>query len=858
VSVLSLKGGDAFSIYFDSLDPEMVSEQLRIEQEIMERGIDSYYRNLESARQREQENSTSFGTALMKRFNAVVADRIEEFLRSLDTGKPGKRHASAKHLRKINPRKAAYLALLGCVAGIRSTRHLTSVASVVGRMVDDEMRLEELREKDAKEAGKLVKNATERVSHQFRRTFVHRHLKGVVDELPAHERVHIGLALIDFVIETTGLFHVQAARGRKGKTYNELLPTQAALDWIDRRNAATEALRPQHEPMVVPPMPWSPEEFGGYLTYAKRPYPLVKTRNQGFLAELPNYEMPVIYEAINNVQNTGWQVNNRVLEVMNSMWDEDIAEAGLPHRGGVPIPPKPADIASNEESRRSWRRRAAVAWAANKSLSGERIATNLMLGTANRFAKYPAIYFPYQYDYRGRLYSVPSGLSPQGADPAKGLLRFAEGKPLGERGAFWLAYQGANLAGNDKVTFEERVQWVWDNDEAIRACAADPMNNRGWCRAIGEIAIDSPWQFLAFCFEWNDYRADPDGFVSHLSVAMDGSCSGIQHFSAMLRDPSGARAVNLTPEERPQDVYRIVADAVSAELRRDLEHGTEDSLSHTKDGAAVVIQGTKTLAAQWLEFGVTRKVTKRPVMTLAYGSKEYGFTDQLLDDILDPALAHATGPDGSIDKDLYPFTGDKNATARYLAKKIWASVTETLVAATSAMKWLQSVANRVAKENIPARWENAVGFPVMQAYPDMRTRRVTTSLHGGLTLPLLEPSKDGGLNVRKMEDGIAPNFVHSCDAAHLTLTVVRGEESGVTSFAVVHDSFGTHACDMDVYFKAVREAFVEIYGGINVLGNFQDSMAELVAPEVAAKFPPIPPVGSLDLEAVKASRYCFA
>jgi DNA-directed RNA polymerase len=31
----------------------------------------------------------------------------------------------------------------------------------------------------------------------------------------------------------------------------------------------------------------------------------------------------------------------------------------------------------------------------------------------------------------------------------KALLRFANGKPLGEHGAHWLAMHGANVAGND-------------------------------------------------------------------------------------------------------------------------------------------------------------------------------------------------------------------------------------------------------------------------------------------------------------------------------------------------------------------------------------------------------------------------
>jgi DNA-directed RNA polymerase len=42
----------------------------------------------------------------------------------------------------------------------------------------------------------------------------------------------------------------------------------------------------------------------------------------------------------------------------------------------------------------------------------------------------------------------------------------------------------------------------------------------------------------------------------------------------------------------------------------------------------------------------------------------------------------------------------------------------------------------------------------------------------------------------KAAAGIAPNFVHSHDAAHLLLTVAACCKEGITDIATVHDSFG--------------------------------------------------------------------
>jgi len=43
-------------------------------------------------------------------------------------------------------------------------------------------------------------------------------------------------------------------------------------------------------------------------------------------------------------------------------------------------------------------------------------------------------YFPSNLDFRGRVYPIPPYLHHLGSDLSRGLLTFAEGKPLGERG----------------------------------------------------------------------------------------------------------------------------------------------------------------------------------------------------------------------------------------------------------------------------------------------------------------------------------------------------------------------------------------------------------------------------------------
>jgi DNA-directed RNA polymerase len=53
----------------------------------------------------------------------------------------------------------------------------------------------------------------------------------------------------------------------------------------------------------------------------------------------------------------------------------------------------------------------------------------------------------------------------------------------------------------------------------------------------------------------------------------------------------------------------------------------------------------------------------------------------------------------------------------------------------------------------------------------------------------------------------------------MMLTVNRLHREGVRHFAMVHDSFGVHAVDVDRLNQALREEFVRIYSE-EVLPNF--------------------------------------
>jgi len=384
--------------------------------------------------------------------------------------------------------------------------------------------------------------------------------------------------------------------------------------------------------------------------------------------------------------------------------------------------------------------------------------------------------------------------------------------------------------GYDKDDLDGRVAWVEDNEEAILASAEDQFNNRFWDDA------DDPFQFLAFCFEWQELKQEGWGFVSTLPIQMDGSCNGLQNFSAALRDPIGGEAVNLVPLDKPADIYQRVADIVHEKV-------IEDATTSDNEFIQKMAQG-------WLKLGVNRKVCKRPVMTLAYGAKEFGFKDQVNEDTVKPAKL-AMGEE-------FPWEGSGWDAASYMGRLIWQSVSKVVVAAREAMDWFQKTARVAAREGLPIRWTTPDGLPVLQGYQKLHTKRIELTF-GGVRMTMSIAQEQNGpmqLDRNRQVNGIAPNWVHSMDASHMRETIRRCWDSGIQSFGLVHDSYGTHAGNAWKLADLLREAFIDMYQNNDVLGDFKEEIEQQLSEE--SEIPALPTKGSLDLEQVMESDFFFA
>lgn len=658
--------------------------------------------------------------------------------------------------------------------------------------------------------------------------------------------MQLAASLIEVVLKVSNYFEKQTV-----DSILCVIPTQALLAGWQRNEDRLVERAYKLCPTVLPPRPWENYKDGGYYGELRNTCTLLRIRNQydvyakHYMQNLGQLELTNVRKAINAIQATPWRINKAVLGVLQELVKRGGGVAGIPNMA-EPIPPSvlPADPTPEQVAAHKIKMIGFYRSETRRKSISLRVLSQLRM--ADEFKDFERIYFPCNMDFRGRVYPIPS-FSFQGDDVAKSLILFADVPPcFTEESYKWFLVEGANLAGVDKVSYHDRCQWVLDNEQQILACANDPLGDLWWAQQ------DCPCQMLAYCFEYKrlkDWMATHGGsikgFVTGINVAFDGTCSGLQHFSAMLRDPVGANAVNLMPADKPSDIYGIVAQKVNGQLEKDAKDGTPDEEVEDKQGNYRLKYGTRTLAQRWLQYGVNRKVTKRSVMTLAYGSKEYGFRDQIMEDTINQDINDKG--EASV---FYDCAGQASA---YLAKLIWIAVSATVVKAVEGMKWLQTCAKAVTKNQQVVTWTTPMGLLVQQSYMSVESRVVQVRC-AGKRLRIYSRHSTGTIDKHKQASGIAPNFIHSMDASHLQMVACRGTDMGIKHWAMIHDSFGAPVSQAHMLYDIIRDTFIEMYTKFDPLAMFKADMQLLTDKDI-----PTPPAkGTFDINNVKQSEYIFS
>ena len=636
----------------------------------------------------------------------------------------------------------------------------------------------------------------------------------------AEERIGCGRLVLDAIYEATGLFQWGRMPSGNGSEFFAIEASPALARVLQDAVDAARAIV-KYPPMVVEPMPWVSQWEGGYLTDWMRDRSrmcslryMSPAHRKWILTGLKAQEAQPLRDAMNRAQSVPYRVDGDVLELLGKALATGRPLMGLPKTSPDPKPVYPFEGIDMEnptpevaEEFKIWKRLMVNWYTEESQRKSKTLGIVLKAAELRRYKDEPELYFPTFVDWRGRVY-MRSSINPQNVDAIKGCLQLAEGKRLGERGLYWLKVHVANSCGFDKHDPDIRVKWVNDNIDELMECYNNPLDC-DWPEPDTAFTAYQALRELSNALELDN----PEEYVTHVTVAMDATCSGLQHFSALLRDEVGGKYTNLTDDGADQkaDIYRKVSEVAM------------DILPDSTD--------TYELVWQWEDWGISRSMAKKPVMTYVYGSTLKSTMDDVALNMSLEGKAAILDADGMT---LY----SQHALSVPVAKALRKGVEMTVPAAKAGMDFFKEA---VRSSEEPLRWYSPVGMPVLNWVEKSAQKRITINSMGIAKVVVAFDNSE--YNKQGAASGISPNFTHSNDGAHLCMTINDAD----CSIIPIHDSFATHPCDVDEMHRALRSTFVAMY---------QDDLIAKFVEYNDLKID-VPVAGNLDIRAVLASRFMF-
>lgn len=558
---------------------------------------------------------------------------------------------------------------------------------------------------------------------------------------------------------------------------------------------------------------------------------------------------PPFIQAMNKLRQTGWELNQEVLEIVRAnpeFFKDETIELVSKDTGEILSFSIDDDFKTFRKSKWSHANGGGQFLASKDKIlmskRSKRYDYLAVMGKADLITD-NVFYQEYTCDYRGRIYCGESYLQFQGSDVARGMFLFAEKKKytsegvrrlkiylansynatftkgampeyfVGEYDAI-LERDGLETISMDKLLLDDRVRWVNANSGNLRNL-----------RTLDEKA-ENPVAFLAACIELHNWTENPD-YEGGLPIPVDGSNNGWQHLSAMSKDSEAAELVSMTDAKYQKDFYV----AVAKEMVKNYQPWFDKKKIPMKD--------------------IRKGIAKRGAMTRAYSAGKDKIAINMMNDCKTMGLA---GKYKITEKDT-----------EVLAGHLIDAVNKVCKGPLRLTKWLQAIANHEVKEGSKYfEWETPSGFPVKyemyvqgdtQIWSDIaQVGRIGHTIKHTKTKKVLvdEVWTDTGefmADAKAYASGIAPNVVHSYDAAHMAFVISRFGGC----FGAVHDSFSTHASDIEELLTITKGAFIGMYSMNSWFDDFKSRIMTHSDSFTIAN----PDLGDYDVCSVVDAEYFF-
>ena len=763
-----------------------IGAQIKLEREQIKRGLENLHSNTSKLEDKSYASASVYGVASIQGLVPLVVRQINETDNRIHEGCNGVAFKEIhQFLEPLDAESAAVLASKITFDKVFSTKpkanKVSSVTNAIGTALENECMM---RHYEAKVPG-LLHVLQENYWHQscgteqkvtIIKTLMKRYDVPLWKPWGIANKVKLGGWLLDCICQASGWFMTEKRQeGRKTPLY--VVPTPEFMAIKDQVMATAELFSPIAWPMIVEPNDWQPDGTGGGYILNEVMKAHFMVRRSGM--HLIQGELPINF--LNHIQRISFELNGFIVDVARTLQERGIAVGKFIPVVETPLPPKPVDIADNAESRKDYRRRAAEVMNVNAQQFKRSCRTRMTMNAVDVFEKFEKFYIPWSFDYRGRVYPIPSFLTPQCTDFGKSLLKFHQQALMTPDAEQWLAFQVATTAGLNKDTMEERQKWVKENLWLIEAVATDPIGNLSTWESM-----DEPWQFLSACDEFYHTCILCDRNYTNLPVAVDATASGLQVLAGLARDASTAALVNVLPSDKPQDAYKVIAEKAKPNI--------PDSVKPYCD----------------------RKMTKRTVMTIPYNAKPFSNRGYIRDALKDKEV--------EISKE------DLTETV----KAVRGAMNDIFPGPMRVMKWIESeVSKAIDRGENKLQWVTPSGFVVTQKLMKKNVQRIKLQLLGDCNV-FIATGDTKEVDKSHHKNATAPNIIHSLDASLLHLSALRFN----APLALIHDSVLCRATDMSVLSTLVRETYMHLFAEHDYLKSWAEQIGAESDPPIIGTLNP--------------------
>ena len=840
-------------------------------------------------------------TDALPKVSEVIQKTLKEAKQST-----GRVPAWVGELSTIDADTLAYVGLLCCFNGVLKEQTITQVTQAIGQHLEQELLSSELKAEDkakhteavetARAAGlerpkprntnkRLVEQVTSAHNSREHRLKTLRIITtkngfssknfGVAKTKEARaklkeRRTKLAAPVLSSVLEASNVFDRELEWEGHKQRKSVICFTKEAFAAMEANELRMSWMSPVFKPMLAAPVPWGAFDTGAYHdANLASMVPIVRggshAQREAITHQLSN-GMPNWCRALNALQATPYSINEPVLNAVQWCWENKKHGLNKFPRHSVPDRPRLDE---------DWKHQPAAQVAAVKAeirkhlklemrVKGATVVMEQDLQTARELVAFETngFFIPQNCDFRGRMYPV-STFNMHRDSHLKALFCYKRGYMVEGNNVQWLKVHLANCGDFEKISkqpLDARAKWVDDHHEELLAIAADYKGTFDlWS------AADKPFEYLAAVFEYARWVEEGVAFVSYIPLSHDATNSGVQIYAGLNLSETEGALVNLTPSNTMSDIYGHIASKVVESLK-DMGSATDAVVFNEKTGTTV-----GDLRERWMAFDIQRSTCKRPVMTFGYSSKSVGMRGQFMEDLMKPLQLKVTY--GEIEK--HPFHETEQGQfecAWFMGDLVYQTISNVLLKTGESMDYLQAAAKAVAGEDKAIRWTSASGFPVYMEYKKTKVKEIKIFLFDRVvkerkrTKVTLREELDQ-VNVTKSCSAIAPNFVHSQDAALLQNFICAQLDAGTSEdFFMIHDSLSISGDVWDLY-DGVRQSFVDMFSGGCLFEKFEEEIRQQLNDPTkpftmkvgdTERELTIPAKGTLDLEAVKGNQFCFS